>query len=95
MYVLFNYKLSNTHQVVIYLHGQIASLKAALARKDGAQQHIQLPASGNPEKFKTKASELSPCQPKRQDVDMLVEHTFRRQPMGDVGNIEVFFSPIK
>lgn len=22
---------------------------------------------------------------------MLVEHTIRRQPMGDVGNIEVFF----
>ena len=70
---------------------QIASLKAALARKEGAQQqHAQHSASGN-EKFKTKASEISPFRPKSQDVDVLVEHAIRRQPMGDVGNIEVFF----
>lgn len=70
------------------LKEQIASLKAALARKEGAQ-HTPLPASGNSEKFKTKASELSPFRPKSQDVDVLVEHTIRRQPMGDVGNIEL------
>ncbi|XP_038906001.1 kinesin-like protein KIN-14I isoform X2 [Benincasa hispida] len=70
------------------LKEQIASLKAALARKEGAQ-HTPLPASANSEKFKTKASELSPFRPKSQDVDVLVEHTIRRQPMGDVGNIEL------
>ncbi|XP_022935410.1 kinesin-like protein KIN-14I isoform X2 [Cucurbita moschata] len=71
------------------LKEQIASLKAALARKEGAQQqHAQHSASGN-EKFKTKASEISPFRPKSQDVDVLVEHAIRRQPMGDVGNIEL------
>ncbi|XP_011652945.1 kinesin-like protein KIN-14I isoform X2 [Cucumis sativus] len=71
------------------LKEQIASLKAALARKEGAQQHTPLPASGNSEKFKTKANEQSPFRPKNQDVDVLIEHTIRRQPMGDVGNIEL------
>ncbi|XP_008454311.3 kinesin-like protein KIN-14I isoform X1 [Cucumis melo] len=71
------------------LKEQIASLKAALARKEGAQQHTPLPASGNSDKFKTKANELSPFRPKSQDVDVLIEHTIRRQPMGDVGNIEL------
>ncbi|XWS46601.1 hypothetical protein CRYUN_Cryun14cG0082400 [Craigia yunnanensis] len=64
---------------------QIASLKAALARKEGATEHNQHCVSGSSEKYRTKASDLSPFNPNQQVGDMLSA----RQPMGDVGNIEV------
>ncbi|XP_022997938.1 kinesin-like protein KIN-14I isoform X2 [Cucurbita maxima] len=74
------------------LKEQIASLKATLARKEGTPQQIQLHVSGNSEKFKAKASELSPRQPRSQDVDVLVENAICRRPMDDVGNIEFHYN---
>lgn len=68
---------------------QIASLKAALARKEGEPEHIQTSISGSSEKYRTKASEISPFQSKQKDVGLFVDHNICRQPMGDVGNIEV------
>ncbi|XP_071722269.1 kinesin-like protein KIN-14I [Rutidosis leptorrhynchoides] len=55
------------------LKEQIASLKAALGRKDGDTDHMHHSISGSSEKSRMKASDSSPF----------------RQPMGDVGNLEV------
>ncbi|GAV56998.1 Kinesin domain-containing protein/CH domain-containing protein [Cephalotus follicularis] len=71
------------------LKEQISSLKAALARKDGDTEHIQHSTSGTPERFRMKANELSPFDAKQPGVAMLTDHNSFRQPMGDVGNIEV------
>ncbi|XWS31769.1 hypothetical protein CRYUN_Cryun23aG0104600 [Craigia yunnanensis] len=69
------------------LKEQIASLKAALARKEGETEQSQHSASGtgSSEKYRTKASDLLPLNPNQRVGDMLGA----RQPMGDVGNIEV------
>ena len=49
---------------------QIASLKSALARKDGEADHNNS-FSGSSEKYRTKASEVSPYQSKLQSPDPL------------------------
>ncbi|XVF32826.1 hypothetical protein REPUB_Repub17cG0116200 [Reevesia pubescens] len=67
------------------LKEQIASLKAALARKEGETEQSQHSVSGSSEKYRTKAGDLSPFNPNQRVGDMLGA----RQPMGDVGNIEV------
>lgn len=69
------------------LKEQIASLKAALARKEGETEPSlhSLSGTGSSEKFQTKASDLSPFTPNQRVGDMLGA----RQPMGDMGNIEV------
>ncbi|KAK4558988.1 hypothetical protein RGQ29_008292 [Quercus rubra] len=71
------------------LKEQIASLKAALARKEGEPEHIQTSISGSSEKYRTKASEISPFQSKQKDAGLFGDHNSCRQPMGDVGNIEL------
>ncbi|KAI3979100.1 hypothetical protein MKX01_016275, partial [Papaver californicum] len=69
------------------LKEQIASLKAALARKDGGTaEHLQ-PSS--PDSHVIKACVSSPLYPKKQfGGDMLGGNSNRRRPMEDVGNLE-------
>uniref|UniRef100_A0A5B7AR15 Putative kinesin-4 isoform X1 n=1 Tax=Davidia involucrata TaxID=16924 RepID=A0A5B7AR15_DAVIN len=64
------------------LKEQIASLKAALARKEGLPEPMQHIVSGSP-------CSISPFHHNPQGGDMLADHNSRRKPMGDVGNIEV------
>ncbi|KAK7396924.1 hypothetical protein VNO78_18087 [Psophocarpus tetragonolobus] len=66
------------------LKEQIASLKAALARKEGESEHS---LSSNSEKYRTKASELSPYNINQRDPDM--DQLGCRRPMVEVGNIEL------
>lgn len=68
---------------------QIASLKAALARKDGEPDDMQNSFSNSSERSRTKASDSSPFHSNKQGGDMLDNQNSCRQPMGDVGNIEV------
>ncbi|KAF5462449.1 hypothetical protein F2P56_018455 [Juglans regia] len=71
------------------LKEQIASLKAALARK-GEPEHMQTSVSRSSEKYRMKPSGLSPFQSKKKDAGFLGDQNSCRQPMGDVGNnIEV------
>ncbi|KAK8702246.1 hypothetical protein V6N13_020609 [Hibiscus sabdariffa] len=67
------------------LKEQIVNLKAALARKEAEDEQSQQYVFSSSETFQTKASDLSPFTPNRWAGDMLGS----RQPMGDVGNIEV------
>ncbi|KAH1078940.1 hypothetical protein GLYMA_19G213600v4 [Glycine max] len=67
------------------LKEQIASLKAALARKEGESEHSFL---GSSEKHRTKASELSPYHINQRGPDA-VDQLGCRQPMVEVGNIEL------
>ncbi|PON48906.1 Kinesin-like protein [Trema orientale] len=60
------------------LKDQIASLKAALARKEEEDEHNQLSVSGSNGKYRTKASEILPFQSKLESPE----------PMSGVGNIE-------
>lgn len=64
---------------------QIASLKAALARKEGNSEHSLSSSSG---KHRTTASELSPYNATQRGAD-IVDPFGCRQPMVDVGNLEV------
>jgi len=64
---------------------QIASLKAALARKEGESEHS---FSSSSEKYRTKTSELSPYHINQRDPDT-VDQLGCRRPMVEVGNIEV------
>jgi hypothetical protein len=64
---------------------QIASLKAALARKEGESEHS---FSGSSEKYRTKTSELSPYHI-NQRVANTGDQLRCRRPMVEVGNIEV------
>ncbi|WVY96294.1 hypothetical protein V8G54_028445 [Vigna mungo] len=66
------------------LKEQIASLKAALARKDGESQHS---LSGSSEKYRTLASESSPYHANQRGI--VSDRLGCRQPMVDVGNIEL------
>ncbi|WJZ90408.1 hypothetical protein VitviT2T_009554 [Vitis vinifera] len=70
------------------LKEQIASLKAALARKEGEPEDMQHSFSNSSERYRTKASDLSPFHSNKQAGDMLDDQNSCRQPMGDVGNIE-------
>jgi len=65
---------------------QIASLKAALGRKDGESQHS---LSGSSEKYRTMPNELTPYHASQRGVDIGSDRLGCRQPMVDVGNIEV------
>ncbi|XP_062144169.1 kinesin-like protein KIN-14I isoform X2 [Alnus glutinosa] len=71
------------------LKEQIASLKVALARKEGEPESTPNSISGSSGKYRTKASEISPFQSKKPDSGFLGDHNSCRQPMGDVGNIEL------
>ncbi|KAK0580838.1 hypothetical protein LWI29_006857 [Acer saccharum] len=71
------------------LKEQIANLKAALARKEGESEHVHHSTSSSSEKSRTKASESSPYNSNQRTADMLSGQNNYRQPMGDVGNIEV------
>ncbi|KAJ8623305.1 hypothetical protein MRB53_031834 [Persea americana] len=71
------------------LKEQIASLKAALARKEGESDHIQNMIL-SPEVHRMKVGGPSPVHSNRQGGgDMSGGHSNHRQPMEDVGNIEV------
>ncbi|XP_004495930.1 kinesin-like protein KIN-14I [Cicer arietinum] len=67
------------------LKEQIASLKAALARKEGNSEHSLSSSSG---KHRTTASELSPYNATQRGAD-IVDPFGCRQPMVDVGNLEL------
>ncbi|XP_020238915.1 kinesin-like protein KIN-14I isoform X3 [Cajanus cajan] len=58
------------------LKEQIASLKAALARKEGESEHS---LSGSSEKYKTMASELSPYRANQRGTDILHSNSALRQ----------------
>ncbi|TKY52492.1 Kinesin-4 protein [Spatholobus suberectus] len=68
------------------LKEQIAILKAALARKESESEHS---LSGSSEKYRTMASELSPYHANQRGADIVSDHLGCRQPMVDVGNIEL------
>ncbi|XP_039008630.1 kinesin-like protein KIN-14I isoform X2 [Hibiscus syriacus] len=68
------------------LKEQIASLKASLAKKEVETDQSQHSVSGSSEKYRAKASDLSPFNPNQRVGDILVA----REPAGSVGNIEVF-----
>ncbi|KAE9598230.1 putative minus-end-directed kinesin ATPase [Lupinus albus] len=67
------------------LKEQIASLKAALARKEGESERS---FSGSSGKYRTKARELSPYRTNQRDADT-DDHLGCRLPMVEVGNIEL------
>ncbi|XP_030543229.1 kinesin-like protein KIN-14I isoform X1 [Rhodamnia argentea] len=72
------------------LKEQIASLKAALARKEEEPKHMPHPVSGSSERQRRKAAELSPFHSNLQHADAIRDQNSCRRPMGDVGNLEVF-----
>ncbi|OVA07458.1 Calponin homology domain [Macleaya cordata] len=73
------------------LKEQIATLKAALARKEGGAEQLQLSRSNSPERRMMKAGGSSPLYSNRKVAgDMLGGNNNRRQPMEDVGNIEAW-----
>jgi kinesin family member C2/C3 len=69
---------------------QIASLKAALARKEGNLEHS---ISGSSGKCRTAASERSPYHASQRTADIMDDPFGCRQPVIDVGNLEacIFF----
>ncbi|KAI4349700.1 hypothetical protein L6164_010262 [Bauhinia variegata] len=69
------------------LKEQIANLKAALARKEGESELMQHSLSASSEKYRTKASELSPFHNNQRGAETLGDLGCR-QPMVEVGNIE-------
>lgn len=60
-----------------------------MARKEGEPDPMQHSVSGSSEKYRMKATEVSPFQSKKRDAGLFGDHNSCRQPMGDVGNIEV------
>ncbi|GFQ02475.1 kinesin-4 [Phtheirospermum japonicum] len=66
------------------LREQVASLKAALARKDGESAYIQQKPSGSP-----CSTQLSPFQPTLGAKNVSPSPNGLRKPMEDVGNIEI------
>ncbi|KAI3414375.1 uncharacterized protein J3R85_016373 [Psidium guajava] len=72
------------------LKEQIATLKAALARKEEDPKQMPNPVSGSSERQRRKAAELSPFNSDPQHADAMRDQNSCRRPMGDVGNIEVF-----
>ncbi|XP_024030711.1 kinesin-like protein KIN-14F [Morus notabilis] len=75
------------------LKDQIASLKAALVRKEGEREHLHHSRSSSPERFKMKSAGSSPSHPRWRSLKDLSGG--RRQPMDDVGNIEAQNSALK
>ena len=76
-----------TYFAFIILFSQIASLKAALARKEGERGHPQHSRSSSPERFRMKSAGSSPSHPSWRSLKDFSGG--RKQPMDDVGNIEV------
>lgn len=72
----------------IYSSFQIANLKAALARKEGEPEYLSslILSSGV---SKMKSGGLSPMHSSQQNGDMSIDHSKHRQPVEDVGNVEV------
>lgn len=70
-----------------FLCYQIADLREALARKE--EEAEQRPVLGSSDKYKMRAGELSPLPLNHQGADILGEQFGCRQPMGNLGNIEV------
>ncbi|KAI4301454.1 hypothetical protein L6164_034732 [Bauhinia variegata] len=70
------------------LKEQIANLKAALARKEGESELMQHSLSASSDKYRTKATELSPYHNNQRSADT-VGDLGCRQPMVEVGNIEL------
>ncbi|PON67017.1 Kinesin-like protein [Parasponia andersonii] len=75
------------------LKDQIASLKAALARKEGGTEHHQHSRSSSPDRFRMKSAGSSPSHPSWRSLKDFSGG--RRQPMEDVGNIENSASKLK
>ncbi|XP_054786853.1 kinesin-like protein KIN-14I [Prosopis cineraria] len=72
------------------LKEQIVSLKAALARREGESEHVPHSLYGSSERYRKKASsELSPYHTNKRGADTVADHLGCRQPMVDVGNIEL------
>lgn len=69
------------------LKEQIAGLRAALARKE--EEAEQRSVLGSSDKYKTKAGELSPFPLNHQGADIMGDKIGCRQPMGNLGNIEL------
>ncbi|KAK1583401.1 hypothetical protein Q3G72_023425 [Acer saccharum] len=69
------------------LKDQIASLKAALARKDGESEHLQFARPSTPDRLKMKSGSSYPSNSSSQSVGDVSSN--RRQPMEEVGNTQV------
>ncbi|PIA61220.1 hypothetical protein AQUCO_00300624v1 [Aquilegia coerulea] len=84
-------KLNKESGDVKELKEQISSLKAALARKEGASEQLQHSVSSSPERYIMRAGGSSPSLSNGQvDADLSGALGNQRQPMEDVGNIEVW-----
>lgn len=66
---------------------QVATLKTALARKEGEEKHLKHSLSLSPERFRMKSTGSSPLHPSRKSIGD--SSGGRKQPMEDIGNIEV------
>lgn len=84
LYILYNVYV---HSIFFLLVLEIASLKAALARKDGEREHLQHSQSSSPERFRLKSAGSSPSHHSWKSLKDFSGG--RRQPMEDVGNVEV------
>ncbi|KAF6141314.1 hypothetical protein GIB67_024398 [Kingdonia uniflora] len=83
-------RLNKDNGDVKELKEQIASLKAALARKEGGPVNpLQRSMSSSPERLRMKAGGSSPVFSNRQVGDVSGGQNNRRQPMEEVGNIEM------
>ncbi|XP_010523969.2 PREDICTED: kinesin-like protein KIN-14G [Tarenaya hassleriana] len=66
------------------LKEQIASLKAALARKEAEAQQNKNSTPGGSERYRAKAGELSPYMSNHQIGQVLADHKISRSPVTDV-----------
>ncbi|CAM8897045.1 unnamed protein product [Rhodiola kirilowii] len=80
-------KINKDNSEVKELKEQIASLKAALLKKERESEQTTILSISRTEKDRT--VESSPYRPKQPAIDMVGQ----RQPMCDVGNIEVWSTP--
>ncbi|KAK9726399.1 hypothetical protein RND81_05G212600 [Saponaria officinalis] len=71
------------------LKEQIASLKAALARKEGQSVRPHHAGVSSPEACRGKTDAPSPVRPNQNTGDALINDNRDRQPMGDVANVQV------
>ncbi|KAK2638132.1 hypothetical protein Ddye_025927 [Dipteronia dyeriana] len=69
------------------LKEQIASLKAALARKDGESEHLQFAHPSTLDRLKMKSGSSSPSNSSSKSVGDIFSN--RRQPTEEVGNTQV------
>lgn len=76
-----------SHLSCLVVFFQIVSLKAALARKDGDLEHLQYTSSSTPERSALKSGGSSPSKSSCHSLGDFSSN--RRQPMEEVGNIQV------